>query len=256
MKYLIIGKEGSDKHAFAETLAEKGFKVAKSCTTRPKLYDSDDSHIFITSENKNSEKYKNPVAATVINGNSYFLTKEIIENNDIIIIRPDGIKAVAETLPDTSFHIIVMNADEEIRLKIAERKDGKDIGIESEESKMFDEFWNKFNDEKTPFAENCACVHTIDYDYEQKTLDDWAQYIFAYSRKFNRVMQIIDALADNGTLERPCPGKINLMTRNLLGDIIAKQIPDEVFTDTVMNDNEGFNRIMCEYLYLDELPIL
>ena len=49
--FLVMGESGSGKDTITKELSNKyGLKVLKSYTTRPKRYDDEDTHIFISEE--------------------------------------------------------------------------------------------------------------------------------------------------------------------------------------------------------------
>ena len=91
---LLVGKSGSGKTTIADMLAEKyNLSVLKSYTTRlPRV--NDDSHIFVSIEEFN--KLENKIAYTEFNGNYYCATADQLDNSDIYVIDPDGIKYLKE----------------------------------------------------------------------------------------------------------------------------------------------------------------
>ena len=108
MVTLIVGRTASGKSTLAKMLENMGAKILKSYTTREKRNESDTDHIFITKEEAKTFSHK--VATTVINGNEYFATLEQFEDSDFYIIDPCGIETFLETMPDTKFEVIYVNA--------------------------------------------------------------------------------------------------------------------------------------------------
>lgn len=89
--FLLVGMSGSGKTSIAEALKEKyGLTSIQSYTTRKPRYDNEQGHIFVDKETFDSLQDK--VAYTKFNNNEYCATAEQIENNDIYVIDPKGIK--------------------------------------------------------------------------------------------------------------------------------------------------------------------
>ena len=110
---LIAGRTGSGKNTYADILKEKGYKEVISYTTRPKRYETEDTHIFIS--NEEADIIEDKVASTTINDYKYFATKKQIQDADYYIIDPIGIAELTENCPDTEFLIIYIDADKETR---------------------------------------------------------------------------------------------------------------------------------------------
>ena len=92
--FSLVGESGSGKTTIADMLAEKyNLSVLKSYTTRPPRV-NDDSHIFVSIEEFN--KLENKIAYTEFNGNYYCATADQLDNSDIYVIDPDGIKYLKE----------------------------------------------------------------------------------------------------------------------------------------------------------------
>ena len=77
---LIAGRTGSGKNTYADILKEKGYKAVISYTTRPKRYETEDTHIFIS--NEEADIIEDKVASTTINDYKYFATKKQIQDAD------------------------------------------------------------------------------------------------------------------------------------------------------------------------------
>ena len=111
---LIAGRSGAGKDRYADTLAEMGLVGVKSYTTRPKRYETEDTHIFISKEE--SDLIEDKVAVTKINDYEYFATKSQIEQADYYIIDPHGIRDLTNACPDVDFQIVYIYADYHVRL--------------------------------------------------------------------------------------------------------------------------------------------
>lgn len=98
-KYIIIGRTGSGKDTLAELLQQKEETLikAKTYTERPPREhekDGNSSHIFITKNEMDDiyRDYKNTIMKTTINNVRYATTLQILEESDILITDPTGLK--------------------------------------------------------------------------------------------------------------------------------------------------------------------
>ena len=88
--FLIIGCSGSGKTTITEQLEKRyGLKSIQSYTTRPKRYDDETGHTFVTDDE--FDKLTDRVGYTEFTGNRYCATAEQVENNDLYIIDPKGV---------------------------------------------------------------------------------------------------------------------------------------------------------------------
>lgn len=88
--FLIVGCSGSGKTTITEQLEQKyGLKSIQSYTTRPKRYEDESGHTFVSDEE--FDKLTDMVAYTEFAGNRYCATAEQVENNDLYIIDPKGV---------------------------------------------------------------------------------------------------------------------------------------------------------------------
>lgn len=145
MLICIAGRTGSGKDYLAKKLEEKGLKVLKSYTTRPRRTENEDTHTFITKEE--ADKITDKIAVTTINGYDYFATYTQVKENDIYVIDPNGLKTLCENLKDEKIVVIYVKANDEERKKRAvERSDNLEKELEifnkrnDSENKQFTEF--------------------------------------------------------------------------------------------------------------------
>ena len=142
---LIVGRTCVGKDTLTNALIKKGgLKMLKSYTTRPKRYESENTHIFI---NPALAGYiVDKVATTRINEYEYFATKDQLINNDIYIIDPYGIKTLLTHCPDISFQIIHVTAPKTLsKQKAINRSNNPDESTVFEkryesENRQFSEF--------------------------------------------------------------------------------------------------------------------
>lgn len=87
----LVGKSGSGKTTIANKLHDVcGYSVLKSYTTRAPRHLGDDDHVFVSDEE--FDKLTDIVAFTEFNGYRYCATKEQVDEADIYVIDPYGLK--------------------------------------------------------------------------------------------------------------------------------------------------------------------
>ena len=105
--YLIVGPSGSGKSTIERELCELlGLSAIKSYTDRPQRFPDEDGHIFVTTEAFNS--LNDVVTHTVFAGYQYGTTKACLDNADVFVVDPNGVKEVAELYEKEQRDIIVI----------------------------------------------------------------------------------------------------------------------------------------------------
>lgn len=113
---LFVGQSGSGKTTAADYLeTHKGYKQLQSYTTRPKRYEDEIGHTFITDEEFDS--LKDIVAYTEYNGFRYGATKEQIDAVDIYVIDVPGVKTLLKKY-NTKRPIYVIYFDSTVHTRI------------------------------------------------------------------------------------------------------------------------------------------
>lgn len=108
---LLVGKSGSGKSTFQQELVNKwGFRYVQSYTTRPKRYDNETGHIFVTKDE--FDAIENKVAYTKFNGYEYCATKEQLDECNIYIIDPKGIKNLKQNYDNKFLFVVYLDANE------------------------------------------------------------------------------------------------------------------------------------------------
>lgn len=166
MKYLIIGRSGTGKDTLRCGLEQSmGWGFVKSYTTRPKRFENEDTHIFISDDQAKCVPYSDKVAVTYIaNGGKdceYFATRKQVEDSDAYLIDPFGAFQLMCNMPDEMFSIIYVYP--ESRLKhisaLVSRGDsaGSILGRMRSESSMFDSFESKL----AMLSVRPSCFHNL-----------------------------------------------------------------------------------------------
>lgn len=149
MLYCIVGASGSGKSTVVNKLIEKGYKAPDSYTTRPKRFPNEGGHTYITEEEY--DKLENIVAHTVFNGYRYCVTKDMLDNCDLYIVDPAGVKSLLESGYSNVKVIGLKLEPSECAIRMLSRGDNpKDI------TSRLDNDWNEFKDFEK------ICDYTID----------------------------------------------------------------------------------------------
>lgn len=144
MIYCIIGPSGCGKSTVVEKLCEKGLKAVDSYTTRPKRTPDEKGHTFIT-ENE-YQKLEHKVAWVTFNGYNYCVTKEMLDNSDLYIIDPDGIKTLYDNYDKDKIVAIGLKLDPlKCMDRMYERGDSEADVLRriNHDAKMFENFEEK-----------------------------------------------------------------------------------------------------------------
>lgn len=93
--YLIVGRSGSGKTTITEALRDRyGYQLLRSYTDRPKRYEGEDNHVFLTPEQ--FDCLDEMVAYTEFDGHRYGATQKLVDECDLYVIDPDGVYSLME----------------------------------------------------------------------------------------------------------------------------------------------------------------
>lgn len=143
----VVGRTATGKTSLARAVCNKlGIKIVKSYTTRPirpkeiENHERSD-HYFITDEDVDT--YRDDIAAyTEINGYKYFTTKQVLNESDVYVIDPLGIKELKRRCGD-EYQIITVY----IRV---DHSTGKRRAMQRGES--IDDYYERYKSENEQFS--------------------------------------------------------------------------------------------------------
>ena len=228
MMILIVGRTSSGKDYFAERLTEKGLKMVKSYSTRPKRTPDEDTHIFVTPEE--AAQITDKAATTVINGYEYFGTAQQVKDNDIYIIDPNGLYELTGNMPDENFLVVYVSADPVVRRQRAIARampsdlsefdeegkkqledeiaatfdsrsadeDGQFSAFE-EQVKIFTESENPWEDSDIP--KNVTAILDYRNDFTMQTLADYANTVLRFMNRYNHILDLVNEASDMSLID-------------------------------------------------------
>lgn len=124
--YCFVGPSGSGKSAIVDSLAkEYGFVVVQSYTERPRRTLLESGHVFITSQE--FDHLRDLVAYTLYNGYRYGVPSNMIDNSDLYVIDPEGVKYLKEKYKGKKgIFVIGVDCNEELcKRRMLQRGDGE-----------------------------------------------------------------------------------------------------------------------------------
>lgn len=207
MLFLIVGKSASGKDTLAKAMAEIGLTQVISRTDRPRRTEEEDTHIFVDEETAKSESGR-AAAATTIAGHTYYALPEDIAKHDVYIVDPKGVRDLCRNLPDTTFHVVYIDADDGMRKTHAiARADDKQEAARifdernASESPDFDEFRLLCTDQPDTLPKNIVCVTVIKNNYQPAYMAQTAENLARYARRFYGVRDMICDLSRYGVFD-------------------------------------------------------
>lgn len=182
-KLLIVGRTASGKDYLADFLKKKyGLSKVHSYTTRPRRSNEANTHIFLEngiqrtyfSENRyeiegNIEgkpvffTSEEVIAYTKINHHIYFATKQQLEESDIYVIDPEGLKELLSKADDQNiYRIIYMKTSENNRkTQYLNREKIQDVNSDRFQTRNQSESarFERFEKEELPALHHAIIVH-------------------------------------------------------------------------------------------------
>ena len=115
--FLFVGRSASGKTTIANMLEEQyGYKQVQSYTTRPKRYEGETGHIFISKED--FDKLEDIVAYVKYDGNEYCATSKQLDECDIYVIDPIGVETLFKNYKNAQRPICIIYFDAAIKTRI------------------------------------------------------------------------------------------------------------------------------------------
>lgn len=115
---LIVGKTSSGKSSLVKKLCDRtGLTSLQSYTTRPRRSESDDDHIFVSTDEYLRAKENNEIAIDgEIAGNYYYSTITQLYNSDLYTINPEALdRLLAMELPNIRFVVVYISCPDHLR---------------------------------------------------------------------------------------------------------------------------------------------
>ena len=254
MIYLLIGRTGSGKDYLQKLLEDRGLKPLKSYATRPKRTPDEDSHIFISHDE--AEKITDKAAYTQIGDYEYFSTRTQLRECDTYIIDPAGLDDLLRNVPDETYHIVYIEAEDDTRkihaIKRAENKIQEEERFTARcdaEDAMFSEFEKKLVD----MADNGTisypdCVTSIEIynnEYDKENAEQFADYLMLHKTLHDRMINIIHESINMGII-RSVDGGTSVFT--IIKEDAEQNVPVERFADMVITNAESMQALMSQYI--------
>ena len=195
-KILIMGRSGSGKDTLAHYLTKDfNMKQLISTTTRPPRSATESTHVFVSEYEAN--KMKERVAETFIDGYQYFATKQQLDECDIYVIDPKGLKDVCDRAPDTDLCVVYVDAPRTIRKRRAmdradDRREAARIfeSRDADEDEMFAAFENCiFTENMEAFTHAYPTVSTVilidNHENNEQAIREKASFVNLYSAQMS-----------------------------------------------------------------------
>lgn len=113
LRWLVIGRTATGKDTLSRVYASLGHTPCLSYTTRPRRDAADAGHMFVTPSEAAS--LGDRMAETTIADYVYFMTRELVDASDVIVIDPTGFWELLSRMPDDRFGLVYVRARDEVR---------------------------------------------------------------------------------------------------------------------------------------------
>ena len=179
---LLVGPSGCGKTTVANYLEiNNGYSSVQSYSTRPKRYDNETGHIFIT--DKEFNELQHIVAYTEYNGYKYCATEEQIDKANIYIVDVPGVKTLLKKYHNQSRPIYIFYLKSTVKTRIDRMLERDDHDSQILSRLYVDEEYDWF-EKLNKIVHNCKFntnrdvrLHVVDAN---KKLSDVAEQIMWY----------------------------------------------------------------------------
>lgn len=135
MLFCIVGPSGSGKSTIVNKLCDLGYIACDSYTTRPKRYENETGHTFITEEEY--DKLTDIVAHVKFNGYRYCVTVDMLEKCDLYIIDPLGLEVLRKHMDNFKVIGLSLSKDKCINRMLSRGDSQEDVDKRIENDKTF-----------------------------------------------------------------------------------------------------------------------
>lgn len=193
IKFIIVGKQASGKTKLLKGFENKGLKVLKSHTDRPKRNKEDNDYIF---HKKIVGFPKNSILKTTLGDYKYYTTPKDINNSDVMILDPKGAIEVIKKYKNIDFIVIYVNPNENIRKdKLKERLNRDYIidreNIEKYTFKGFDNMLKTKEMYEDIWLPNMALINIFENSYDEKEIKSFVDLSLRQRDFMNSLSKII-----------------------------------------------------------------
>lgn len=181
--FLFVGKSASGKTTIAEMLESKhGYKTLQSYTTRPKRYDDETGHIFISDDE--FDKLPDIIAYTEYNGHRYCATKDLLDKADIYVVDVPGVETLLKRYKsDRPICVIYFDASVPTRIDRMITRHDCDAAIIS----------RLYNDEQSDWEKD---VEYLTWHYRNNFDRDVQMYLVNANSNLDTVFNVVSRYID------------------------------------------------------------
>lgn len=169
--FLLVGPSGSGKSTIEKELCKRmGLRSIESYTDRPRRTPDETGHIFVSTNEFNA--LGTIVTHTVFAGYQYGTTKACLDEADIFVVDPNGVREVADLYVDEDREIIIIGIDAPYssrRQRMEKRGDSYDCVI------------HRLLHDHSKFEDMCLYCDIVVYNIElEKAVDTIERYMCSF----------------------------------------------------------------------------
>ena len=177
--FLFVGPSGCGKSTVAETLAKKyDYPTVESFTTRPRRYENETGHIFISEED--FDNLNNIVAYTKYNGYRYCTTQEQLDLVLTYVVDIPGVETLLKNYK-TNRPIVVFYFDSTVTTRIDRMVDRHDSDMAIVSRLHNDEAFDWYNE-----------LHKIVWCYQHVDNKDVELFVIDANQDKEEVLKVVN----------------------------------------------------------------